>query len=210
MEKEAPMSKLDDVLLALAKEVVMGRSHLWNWWCLCLILNRKPELLQKGPVFLGLTLKAHINESWLSLAKLYDKTPHTITIASVIELAEKHAGQFKTSSPEEVRQLLKHMRREAAVIKAELWNNSNPIGVYRREVIAHMSQARLGEGGLAVLQAAAANPDSIRTSTDDLYRRTQDMLNNISVAYDGTGITDFQDGHQAGSQENSEICALLG
>jgi AbiU2 len=151
--------EFEDVLGALAKETVMGRSHLWSWWCLSLTLSRKPDLLQKAPIFLGLTLKAHVNEAWLVLVRLYDKDRRTATIHYAVRLAEENAGQFRSASAEGVRKLLAKVETEVAGIAGELEGNGEGLKTYRDEVIAHLNVTRLREGGgLSVLNRMVNPP----------------------------------------------------
>lgn len=205
------MCEFEDVLGALAKETVMGRSHLWSWWFLSLTLNRRPELLEKAPIFLGLTLKAHVNEAWLTLTKLYDKTYGTATIPYALELAEKNAGQFRSASAVSARELVAKLKNEAAGIDGEIKGSAAAFKSYRDEVIAHLALARLHEGGgLSVLNQMVNRPRTQLDATDQLYTRTAWVLNELSKAYRGTAIPDFASNDPPGCNENREICSLLG
>ncbi len=207
------MSEFEDVLGALAKETVMGRSHLWSWWCLSLTLDQKPELLKKVPIFLGLTLKAHVNEAWLTLAKLYEKGGRgRATMKCAVELAERNAGQFRNATAEEVRRFLPQLKKdEVQSIENDIENKGKEIKTYRDEAIAHLNVTRLPEGGsLSVLNKMVGRPQTLLGTVDEPYKHTQRLLNDMSKAYRGTGILDFERGDPPGCNENSEICLLLG
>lgn len=205
------MCELDDVISTLAKESFIGRSHLQSWWFLSLTLDRKPALLQKAPIFLGLTLKAHVNEAWMTLAKLYDKRKDAMTMGYAMKLGQQNAGKFKDASPEEARKLLERQEAEVQRIHKQIENKSNGVKAQRDNYIAHLKVGSTSPGGgMSTLKTMVGNPKNLLDELDGLYERTEAVLNKVRKAYSGTGIPDFEGNGRLGCHENSEICSLLG
>jgi hypothetical protein len=204
------MNKLDAVLNSLAEEVVSGRSHLWSWWHLSLVLDRKPELLEKAPVFLALTLKAHVTEAFLTLARLLEKKSGRVTLHQVTEEAERNAGLFKAATPEDVRKLLNCIKPEVdAIVK-----DAAGVKVARDEILAHFSIDTLSgrqkfDSRLRLILNSLVGAKDTLELLDALYKRTEQLLNRISKAYRGAGIPDFECAIPAGCHENAEICRLF-
>jgi hypothetical protein len=205
------MNQLDTVLNILAEEVVSGRSHLWSWWHLSLVLDRKPELLEKAPVFLALTLKAHVTEAFLTLARLFDKRRDTVTFDHLANLAERNAGLFKAATPEDVRRLLNSIKQDVDIIRKDAAGFKHG----RDELLAHFSIGTLPrrqetDSRLRLILNSLVQAKDSLLSLDALYKRAERLLNRISKAYRGGGIPDFESDDPSGCHENTEICSLFG
>ena len=205
------MNQLDTVLNILAEEVVSGRSHLWSWWHLSLVLDRKPELLEKAPVFLALTLKAHVTEAFLTLARLLDKRHNTVTLDQLTDVAERNAGLFMAATPEDVRKLLTSIKREVDTIVKD----GAGVKDARDKLLAHFSINTLPplqgfDSRLCLILNSLVQAKDSLLSLDALYKRAERLLNRISKAYRGGGIPDFESDDPSGCHENTEICSLFG
>jgi hypothetical protein len=129
-QSDDPVIKLVD---HLAMEIYEGRGHLWLWRDLNNALAAKPDVSRASPYFFTRTLRAHIREAYMHLAKLFDPSPSAIRLVSLLNAAGENAGRFKKARPEDVRKLV----TEQTNVLNGLNEAAKPVIAKRNEILAH-------------------------------------------------------------------------
>ncbi len=92
-----------------------------------------------APTYFSLTAKALFETSYIIVARLYDKKSGTVQLRSLLELADKKAGEFQNASPAEARKLI----RSACQYLSEGEAAFKPIKTLRNKLLAHLDRTSL-------------------------------------------------------------------
>ena len=93
-EAEQRPDELVSLFTLLEKQVYIGRMYLWVWRDLSKALARNPDLGQQAPFFFTFTLRAFINESFLHLSRLFDKTSGVVNLRRILKFIDQKALRF--------------------------------------------------------------------------------------------------------------------
>ncbi|HEY4961467.1 MAG TPA: hypothetical protein VII29_11460, partial [Terriglobales bacterium] len=103
----SPTPTLKQILDALAKRVMVGRTYLDTARGL---LNADTVLLQTAPTFFGMAIDGSLELARMSVARLYDTTRNTMSVPKMLKRAEQEAGSFQRGSGPEVRKAIAECR----------------------------------------------------------------------------------------------------
>lgn len=166
--------KLEEILIALKREVAFGRTHLG----ISLAIRRAdPVVIHTAQTFFGLTHDAHLAIAQMYAAKLYDKTKGSLTVRSLLIEADRLAGRFSHASAEEVRTLIGAAKARLDKFEKTL----SAVEKRRNEYLAHLDIK-------TVADPTALDSEAMLTidELDELFVETGNILNEISQRYDGT------------------------
>lgn len=167
------------------QEVVIGKAHLRIWEGLSKALSKTPQLAKVAKTFFGLTLQAHIEQAILHAARLYDSNKEAVTVRSLLTLAEKKAGQFQDTRPDEVRQIISGARQQLGAVEPLL----DAVQTRRNKLLAHLDPQAIFDPS----KVAEGSETTIK-NMEKLFDTAGSVLNNISGSYRGsTSVLDLLD-----------------
>ena len=110
--------------------------HLWVWRGVTNALIERPNVRSVAPVFFGLTLRAHIDEAFLHLARLVEKRNDVLSLWTLLKCVDSNAAHFKGMKAEEVRrQLLPAMKKSVRAIE----ERAAAVRNRRNKLLAHFT-----------------------------------------------------------------------
>ncbi len=168
------MPTLKQILVALEKQVLVGRTYLDTARGL---LNADPVLLQASPTFFGLTIDGSLELSQMTVARLYDVTKGTMTVPKMLRRAEMDAGSFQRGTPKEVRQTIANFD----MVVAELEPVLAAIRDRRNAWFAHLDPQTITDPQALAARAKVTMPD-----LENVFKETERILLTMSSLYDGT------------------------
>ena len=176
---------LEEILIALKREVAFGRTHLR----IALAIRRAdPVVIHSAQTFFGLTHDAHLAAAQMYAAKLYDKTKGSLGVRSLLAKAGQLAGKFANATGEEVRKVISAANAQVDGFDKILF----AVERRRNEYLAHLDVKTVADPP-ALDKEAGLTIDEL----DNLLVETGNMLNEISQLYDGTlsflELTGFDD-----------------
>lgn len=168
------MPTLKQILVALEKQVLVGRTYLDTARGL---LKADPVLLQASPTFFGLTIDGSLELSQMAVARLYDVTKGTMTVPKLLRRAEMEAGSFQRGTPQEVRQTIADSDKAVAELEPVL----AAIRDRRNAWLAHLDPQTIRDPQALEARAKVTMPD-----LEKLFKETEHILLAMSSLYDGT------------------------
>jgi hypothetical protein len=158
---------LDQILVSLKNEVLMGRAYL----TIAKGLQRADAIiLRTSPTFFGLVIDASLQMSQMYAAKLYDQTPGAVTVGTLLKRSLLEANTFSHGTVEQVSFAVVHSKDRIATLKDILAS----IQKRRHEALAHLDpRTVIDPVGLAA-RAKLEIPDLER-----VFTKTSDTLNEI-------------------------------
>lgn len=169
-----PTPNLEQLLMALTREVVVGRTHLE---IAKRIRETDPAVMATALTFFGLTHNAHLDAAQMIAAKLYDNTKNAITVRSVLDAAERVAGTFPHASAQDVRLIVGAAKKQIE----EFENILTVLDARRNEYLAHIDVNTVIDRK-EIFNRTKLTFDEL----DQLFIDTLNILNDISQWYIGT------------------------
>ena len=173
---------IDQILANLRNEVLLGKAYLGIGKGLA---GADPVVLSTSRTFFGLTLEASLQMSQMLAAKLYDKTNRTVTVKSLLEMAQSKAGMFKYGTPQEVSAAVKEAETRIAALVPIL----KSVQERRNQALAHLDPK-------TVTNPAGLDVEAKLTLADleKVFAETGAILNEFSRLWqDTTSIMRFID-----------------
>ena len=134
--------EMETLLDELEKQVRVGKMHFWVWRDLGKFLSKDPELGYEAPGFSQLTLRAHMDEAFPHMSKLFDKSSDVVKLSDLLERAKQNAGKFTRISPVQVRkQLLPEWREKIDQMQKDV----EPVRVRRNKLLAHLDPEAISD-----------------------------------------------------------------
>jgi len=159
----------------LAQEVFLGRTHLWIWRYLNNALVEKPNVGKEARCFFTLTLRAHSDEAFMHLARLFDTTKGSVSLRTLPKLARSNATMFQEMKGQQV---LSQLLPEQEHLIHELEAAAKPVKRRRHTLLAHLDpQAVTNFEGLAKEAMVTVG------SLEKLYQGAGEVVNAFSRPY---------------------------
>jgi hypothetical protein len=165
---------LKQTLDALKNQVLVGKAYLLIGKGL---LDSDPVIRQTAPTFFGLTLDGSLELAQITAARLYDTTAGTITVTTVLRMAEQQAGLFQRGNAMEVRAAIKQAEQKIAALEPIL----ESIRLRRNEWFAHLAPDTVRDPKALAERAQLTIPD-----LDRVYSETEELLTDLACLYEGT------------------------
>lgn len=159
-------------------------------------LEANREAIDKAALFWLHTMKAHHDAALMSLSKVFDEGRNTISLHTLLKLANQHEGRFKQMAASKVPSLLETVGVRVNALRARM----KPIVRRRHEVLAHLALAR-DPRCKARFQVAL---DEI----GQLYGEALGILNDVLRAYKGNDAIVYQEENIRRS--NQHACRVFG
>ena len=167
--------EMETLLDEFEKQVRVGKMHFWVWRDLGKSLSKDPDLGNEAPGFFQLTLRAHMNEAFMHLSKLFDKSSDVVKLSDLLECAEQNAGKFTGISSEKVRnELLPKWRKKIDKMQKDV----EPVKVRRNKLLAHLDPKAISDFP-AVAEESKITVDEL----EKLYDGVCEVVDNVSRTY---------------------------
>ncbi len=75
--------EMETLLDEFEKQVRVGKMHFWVWRDLGKSLSKDPDPGNEAPGFFQLTMRAHMNEAFMHLSKLFDKSSDVVKLSDL-------------------------------------------------------------------------------------------------------------------------------
>jgi hypothetical protein len=161
------------ILDALKKQVLVGRTYLDTAKGL---LKADPVLLQTAQTFFGLTTDGSLELAQMAIARLYDTTKGTMTIAKMLDQAELKACSFQRGTPQEVRLAIAESKKIVLGLESVLAS----IRERRNGWLAHLDLETIADPKALEERAKLTLPDLERA-----FKDTEKILLQMSSLYEG-------------------------
>ena len=165
---------LKQTLDALKNQVLVGKTYLQIGKRL---LDSDPVIRHTAPTFFGLTVDGSLELAQIAVARLYDTTSGTITVTTMLRLAEQQAGLFQRGDAMEVRASIKQAEQKIAALEPIL----ESIRLRRNEWFAHLAPDTVRDP-----KALADKAKLTIADLDRVYSETEELLIDLACLYDGT------------------------
>jgi len=165
---------LKQILLALEKQVLVGRTYLDTAKGL---LKTDPVLLQTAPTFFGLTIDGSLELAQMAIARLYDTTKNTMSLPRMLKRVEQQAGTFENANSQDVRSAIAECEKALVGLRAVI----ESIEERRNGWLAHLDPSTIADPEALSARAKLTIPDLERA-----FAETERILLKLSSLYDGT------------------------
>ena len=175
-KKPRPLTKVDlkQVLVALSGQILKGRTYLQLAKGL---READPVILNTAPTFFGLTLDGSLELAQMAIARLYDIHAGTVTVTSLLDLAQQEAANFQAAPYADVPSAIRKARADVAALEPIL----KSIRMRRDEWLAHIDQRTVSDSSALAARAALTIPDLERA-----FNQTEHIVLELSSLYDST------------------------
>jgi hypothetical protein len=170
-----PSPSLKETLTRLKNEVILGNAYTELAKGL---RAADPVVFRSAGTFFGLTLDGSLQWSQMIAARLYDTTPGTVTVRSLLSDAEKQISSFRNGTQAQVRRAIRSSEQRIASLQPIL----RSIRDRRNKALAHLDPETVRNPRALVRKAKLTMPD-----LEKVFGETEVILADISSLYDGSG-----------------------
>jgi hypothetical protein len=167
----------NQVLLALKSQVIVGKTYLIVADGLLQSQQDDPVILQTAQVFFGLMINGSLEHAQMSIARLYDVTPGSVTVPRMLEQAKRSTDSFVRGDRQQIADLI--AKGEQVVIGLEPVLKA--IRMRRNTRLAHLDPRSVADPNAFSEDARLTFPDLRRA-----FKETEDLLIDICSLHDGT------------------------
>lgn len=177
---DAEMPTLKQILVALEKQVLVGRTYLDTAMGL---LKADPALLQGSQTFFGLIIDGSLELSQMAVARLYDETRRTVTVPKMLRRADAEVASFERGTPQQVRRAIEDAEKAVDEMEPKL----DSIRERRNGWLAHLDPQTISDPEALEARAKLTVPD-----LEMVLKRTECILLDMSSLHDGTTSSELK------------------